>query len=99
MSLTIDGTVKPYDGDLTFMGNVLAELPVDVRVGKLLVLGHIFGCLEECLVIGTVIYYICIYCIDTVGAALSLKSIFTHPYHDDILRAYRYKILPSTCFA
>lgn len=46
------GVVHPYDGDLTFVGQVLATLPVDVRVGKLLILGHVFGCLGECIVIG-----------------------------------------------
>ena len=46
------GVVHPYDGDLTFVGQVLASLPVDVRVGKLLILGHVFGCLGECIVIG-----------------------------------------------
>lgn len=43
---------NPYDGNLTFVGHVLASLPVDIRIGKLLVLGHVFGVLEECLIIG-----------------------------------------------
>ena len=47
-----DGLINPYDGDLTFVGHVMASLPVDVKVAKLFVLGHVFGCLEECLVIG-----------------------------------------------
>lgn len=47
-----DGLINPYDGDLTFVGYVMASLPVDVKVAKLFVLGHVFGCLEECLVIG-----------------------------------------------
>lgn len=47
-------TCNPHDGDLTFIGRVLAELPVDIRIGKLLVLGHVFGVLEECLIIGRV---------------------------------------------
>ena len=46
------GRINPLDGDLTFVGRVLGHLPVDVRIGKLLILGHVFGCLEECLVIG-----------------------------------------------
>ncbi len=40
------------DGNLTFLGRVLAHLPVDLYLGKLVVLGHIFGCLDECLIIG-----------------------------------------------
>uniref|UniRef100_A0A8B9JYZ3 ATP-dependent RNA helicase TDRD9 n=1 Tax=Astyanax mexicanus TaxID=7994 RepID=A0A8B9JYZ3_ASTMX len=40
-----------FDGDLTFLGRVLANLPVDLHLGKLIVLGHVFGCMEECLII------------------------------------------------
>jgi ATP-dependent RNA helicase TDRD9 len=49
------------DGELTFTGAVMGKLPVDVRVSKLIVLGHVFSCLKECIII---------------GAALSSKSIF-----------------------
>ena len=48
-------------------------MPIDVRLGKLLVLGHAFGCLESCLVI---------------AAALSLKPFFTRSPLDE-LTAYR----------
>ncbi len=43
---------RQFDGELTFLGRVLAHLPVDLLLGKLIVLGHVFGCLEECLIIG-----------------------------------------------
>ena len=59
------GRVNPYDGQLTFVGEVLESLPVDVRVGKLLILSYPLGCLEECLVI---------------AAGLSVKSFFVRPY-------------------
>lgn len=52
------------DGELTFLGRVLAHLPVDLYLGKMIVLGHIFGCLEECLII---------------AASHSLKSFFAIP--------------------
>ncbi|XP_054758320.2 ATP-dependent RNA helicase TDRD9-like isoform X1 [Lytechinus pictus] len=67
---------NPHDGDLTFVGSILASLPVDIRIGKLLVLGHVFGCLKECLVI---------------GAGLSLKSFFSQPYKR-ALEAYKSKL-------
>lgn len=47
------GVINKYDGELTFMGWVLGKMPCDVRVGKLLVLGHVFGVLEEAIVIGS----------------------------------------------
>lgn len=43
---------NPHDGELTFLGRVLAQLPVSQQLGKLIVLGHVFGCLDECLIIG-----------------------------------------------
>ena len=46
------GVINPYDGDLTFVGRVVGSLPVDVHIGKLMLLGYVFGCLEECIVIG-----------------------------------------------
>lgn len=41
-----------HDGELTFVGRVLAALPIDIKIGKLILLGHVFGLLEECLIIG-----------------------------------------------
>lgn len=49
------------DGELTFAGAVMGKLPVDVRVSKLIILGYVFSCLKECIII---------------GAGLSSKSIF-----------------------
>ncbi|XP_068273657.1 probable ATP-dependent RNA helicase DHX34 isoform X1 [Nyctibius grandis] len=50
--------------DLTPIGNLLAQLPVDVVVGKMLVLGALFGLTEPTL---------------TVTAALSVQSPFLRP--------------------
>ncbi|KAF1614038.1 UNVERIFIED_CONTAM: putative ATP-dependent RNA helicase DHX34, partial [Eudyptes pachyrhynchus] len=52
--------------DLTPIGNLLAQLPVDVVVGKMLVLGTLFGLAEPTL---------------TVAAALSVQSPFLRPVH------------------
>ncbi|NWR50899.1 TDRD9 helicase, partial [Regulus satrapa] len=62
-----------HDGELTFLGMVLTELPVDLLLGKLIVLGHVFGCLEECLII---------------AAALSLRNFFAVPFKKHV-DAYR----------
>ncbi|XP_061468264.1 ATP-dependent RNA helicase TDRD9 isoform X2 [Rhineura floridana] len=67
---------NPYDGELTFLGRVLAQLPVDQHLGKLIVLGHVFGCLEECLII---------------AAALSLNNFFVIPFRQH-LDGYRNKL-------
>ncbi|NWS56225.1 TDRD9 helicase, partial [Chunga burmeisteri] len=60
---------NPHDGELTFLGRVLAQLPVDLHLGKLIVLGHVFGCLEECLII---------------AAALSLRNFFAVPFKQHV---------------
>ncbi|KAF4089842.1 hypothetical protein AMELA_G00042910 [Ameiurus melas] len=70
-------SMKRFDGDLTFLGRVLAHLPVDLYFGKLIVLGHVFGCLEECIII---------------AASLSLKSFFAMPSLQQ-LPGYRSKLL------
>ena len=67
------GKVNPSDGDLTFLGRVLAELPINVSLGKLIMLGHVFGYLEECMVI---------------AASLSTKSFFTRRYQEE-MSSYR----------
>uniref|UniRef100_T1JGF2 Probable ATP-dependent RNA helicase spindle-E n=1 Tax=Strigamia maritima TaxID=126957 RepID=T1JGF2_STRMM len=65
----VNGKFSPWDGDLTFLGKVLSELPVDIHVGKLIILGFIFGFFEECLVI---------------GAGLSITSLFANPYGKEL---------------
>lgn len=49
---TSNGVISEYDGDITFMGRVMANLPVDVRIARLIVLGYCFGILEDCIIIG-----------------------------------------------
>ena len=62
-----DGSVDcdPSDGDLTYAGKIMANLPIDVRLSKLILLGHVFGKLKEAIII---------------AAGLSNKSIFTTLY-------------------
>ena len=44
--------VDNCDGDLTYLGEVVSSLPIDVRLGRLIMLGHVFGVLEETIIIG-----------------------------------------------
>lgn len=53
--------VKEFDGDLTPLGRVMASLPLDINVSKLIVLGHIFGVLQETIII---------------AASMSVKDMF-----------------------
>lgn len=53
---TIDGKLVDLDGDVTFIGYVMSELPLDVRISKLIILGHCFSLLDDCIIIGEPIY-------------------------------------------
>lgn len=63
-------------GVLTPLGHHLARLPVDVRVGKIIVLGAVLGCLRPSL---------------TIAAYLSSKSPFVAP-HDERDAADRVRV-------
>lgn len=49
---TVRGKTSIHDGDITFIGVVMANLPVDVRVSRLIILGYIFSVLEESIIMG-----------------------------------------------
>ena len=55
------------DDSLTPLGYHLAQLPVDVRIGKLMLFGAIFRCLDASL---------------TIAACLSFKSPFVSPFKE-----------------
>lgn len=58
LSAKNEGRDQNDDGELTFLGQVLAHLPVDLYLGKMIVLGHVFGCLDECLIIGQFVVFL-----------------------------------------
>ena len=81
---TVGGRQNRKDGDLTVLGEIVAHLPVDVKLGKLIVLGHIFGVLEESIII---------------ASGLNGKSIFTAPF-DRRVQAYKNKLFwPDRTFS
>ena len=61
LTLYKDGKFVCDDGELTFAGRIMAELPVDILLSKLILFGHVFGRLKQSVVL---------------AAALSLKTIF-----------------------
>lgn len=52
---------QPFDGELTDMGRIMARLPLDIQISKLIMLGHIFGILRDAIVL---------------GASMALKDMF-----------------------
>lgn len=71
-----NGKYSDHDGDLTFMGRIMASLPIDIRAARLVVLGHCFSLLDDMII---------------MAAGLTVKSIFSHPYTQP-LKAYSNKI-------
>ena len=53
---TVDGRHDRDDGDLTIFGEIVARLPLDIKLGKLIVLGHIFNVLEESFIVPARVY-------------------------------------------
>lgn len=75
-ALTASESLGIFDGTLTFLGRVCEKLPIDIRLGKLLLLGFVFGCLEECLV---------------MASALSVRNFFSRLYRVE-MKTYRSKV-------
>ncbi|XP_026315205.1 probable ATP-dependent RNA helicase spindle-E [Hyposmocoma kahamanoa] len=73
---TLAGEWSQSDGDITYLGRIMAKLPLDVRASKLIVLGYIFGCLDEALV---------------MAASISVKNLFSNPFRER-LNAYNSKL-------
>ena len=50
---TRNGIICEFDGDISFIGRVMANLPIDVKLSKLVIFGYCFSVLSECIVIGS----------------------------------------------
>ncbi|KAL6437658.1 hypothetical protein ACFW04_004216 [Cataglyphis niger] len=48
-----DNSFQPFDGKLTDLGRIMAFLPLDIRITKLIMLGHVFGVLRDAIILGT----------------------------------------------
>jgi len=42
----------PYDGKLTIMGRLMASLPLNISLSRLVILGYVFSVLEESIHMG-----------------------------------------------
>lgn len=70
---TCRGKYTASDGDITFLGTVMASLPVDIHLSKLIVLGYLFSCLDEAVI---------------MAAGCSIQNIFSIPFQQRF-NAYR----------
>ncbi|XP_050437543.1 ATP-dependent RNA helicase TDRD9 [Adelges cooleyi] len=74
---TVSGMISPFDGDITFMGKVMATLPLDPPMAKLIYFSYIFNILDDGII---------------MACGLSLKSIFSQPFKER-LGAYTQKLI------
>ncbi|XP_031628409.1 probable ATP-dependent RNA helicase spindle-E [Contarinia nasturtii] len=51
MLTTVNGKPAIRDGDITYIGEIMSRLPIDVKLSKMIALGYCFGVLEECTII------------------------------------------------
>lgn len=58
---TTNRKVVPRDGDITYIGEIMSRLPIDVKLSKLIALGYCFGVLDECIIIGTFHVYLLVF--------------------------------------
>lgn len=64
------------DGDLTFLGELMAQLPLDVQVARFVILGHVFDILDDCIII---------------AACLSMQNFFINSFNNK-LEAYKARL-------
>ena len=66
---------QPFSGEITFLGQVMGILPLDVRLSRLVMFGYVFNCFTECIV---------------MSACLALPSFLEIPCNSkqDRMRAY-----------
>ncbi|XP_055302653.1 probable ATP-dependent RNA helicase spindle-E [Sitodiplosis mosellana] len=69
LHLTVQNSYSAMDGDMTFLGHIMSNLPIDVRATRLIALGYCFGVLEECII---------------MAAGLTTKSIFKITFERDL---------------
>ncbi|KAM7362904.1 tudor domain containing 9 protein spindle E [Cochliomyia hominivorax] len=60
---TVNGVYSVQDGDISYMGRIMAALPLNIRLSRLIVFGYIFSVLEDAIII---------------AAGLSVRSIFRY---------------------
>lgn len=60
---TCDGVLNDMDGDISFIGRIMANLPIDVKIAKFIILGYCFSILEECIIIGKQFFFSFPFCI------------------------------------
>ncbi|XP_014605704.1 PREDICTED: probable ATP-dependent RNA helicase spindle-E [Polistes canadensis] len=74
--LNNNNKTQVLDGELTDLGRIMAALPLNINVTKLIVLGHLFSVLRDTIII---------------GCSMTIKDMFCSPFRKKLL-AYNVKL-------
>ncbi|XP_035894667.1 probable ATP-dependent RNA helicase spindle-E [Anopheles stephensi] len=88
---TTKGVYDVQDGDITYLGQLMSQIPVDITLAKLVVLGYVFSVLEEAIIIAAGMNVKNVFCAMRTVEALRIKRYFANGSASDgiaILNAY-----------
>ena len=68
--------INRFDGELTDLGRIMAALPIEIHLAKLIALGHVFNVLRDAII---------------MSASMAMKSMFNNPFLKR-LEAYNAKV-------
>ncbi|KAI4485731.1 hypothetical protein M0802_012565 [Mischocyttarus mexicanus] len=74
--LNSDDKTQVLDGEITDLGRVMATLPLNINITKLIVLGHLFSVLRDTIII---------------GCSMTIQNMFCNPFGQKLL-AYNVKL-------
>lgn len=57
---TVNGRHSDEDGDMTLIGHVMAALPVNFLIAKMVVIGYCFNVLSDSIIIGKESLFVCL---------------------------------------
>ena len=69
LSVKISNNYIDEDGDLTIIGNIMSQLPLDVQLSKLIILGYLFDTLQDSII---------------MAACMSLHNLFSKHFNKQI---------------
>ncbi|XP_052896489.1 probable ATP-dependent RNA helicase spindle-E [Anopheles moucheti] len=90
---TSKGVYDVQDGDITYLGQLMSQLPLDIHLAKLVVLGYVFSVLEEAIIIAAGMNVKNVFCSMRTVEALRIKRYFANGSASDgiaILNAFNW---------
>uniref|UniRef100_A0A182VRC5 Probable ATP-dependent RNA helicase spindle-E n=1 Tax=Anopheles minimus TaxID=112268 RepID=A0A182VRC5_9DIPT len=90
---TAKGIYDVQDGDITYLGQLMSQLPLEINLAKLVVLGYVFSVLEEAIIIAAGMNVKNVFCGMRSVEALRIKRYFANGSASDgiaILNAYNW---------